>query len=54
MSNHAGRAGAAGDLLAAKGFKVAGAIGVANYLEQGGHWALAATAEQAAAAPIAR
>lgn len=54
VSNHAGRAGAAGDLLAAKGFKVAGAIGVANYLEQGGHWALAATAEQAAAAPVAR
>ncbi|MGQ3057344.1 MAG: rhodanese-like domain-containing protein [Nevskia sp.] len=54
VSNHAGRAGAAGDLLAAKGFKVAGAIGVANYLEQGGHWALAATAEQAAAAPATR
>ncbi|MBA4284556.1 MAG: sulfurtransferase [Xanthomonadaceae bacterium] len=50
VSNHAGRAGAAGDLLAAKGFKVAGAIGVANYLEQGGRWALAASAEQAAVA----
>ena len=50
VSNHAGRAGVAGDLLAAKGFKVAGAIGVANYLEQGGQWALAATAEQAAIA----
>lgn len=38
VSNHAGRAGAAGDLLAAKGFKVAGAIGVENYAEDGGKW----------------
>jgi rhodanese-related sulfurtransferase len=36
LSNHAARAGAAGDLLAAKGFKVAGAIGVQNYEEEGG------------------
>ena len=36
VSNHAGRAGAAGDLLASKGFKVVGAIGVQNYEEQGG------------------
>lgn len=50
VSNHAGRAGVAGDLLAAKGFKVAGAIGVANYLEQGGRWAQAATAEAAGVA----
>ncbi len=42
VSNHAGRAGVAGDLLAAKGFKVAGAIGIENYIEEGGSWARAA------------
>ncbi len=36
VSNHAGRAGAAADLLASHGFKVAGAIGVENYEEEGG------------------
>lgn len=36
LSNHAGRAGAAADLLAGKGFKVAGAVGVQNYEEEGG------------------
>ncbi len=36
VSNHAGRAGAAADLLAGKGFKVAGAIGSENYQEEGG------------------
>jgi rhodanese-related sulfurtransferase len=36
VSNHAGRAGAAGDLLTGKGFKVAGAVGVQNYEEEGG------------------
>lgn len=36
VSNHAGRAGAAADLLTGKGFKVAGAIGVKNYEEEGG------------------
>lgn len=36
VSNHAGRAGAAGDLLAAKGFKVVGAVGAQNYEEEGG------------------
>jgi rhodanese-related sulfurtransferase len=36
VSNHAGRAGAAADLLASKGFKVVGAIGVENYEEEGG------------------
>jgi rhodanese-related sulfurtransferase len=36
VSNHAGRAGKAADLLASKGFKVAGAIGAQNYAEQGG------------------
>lgn len=35
-SNHAGRAGAAGDLLTSKGFKVVGAVGVQNYEEEGG------------------
>ncbi|MCX7099791.1 MAG: rhodanese-like domain-containing protein [Methylococcales bacterium] len=36
VSNHAGRAGAAADLLAAKGFKVVGAVGALNYEEEGG------------------
>jgi rhodanese-related sulfurtransferase len=36
VSNHAARAGAAADLLAAKGFKVAGTVGVENYQEEGG------------------
>ncbi|HTV53851.1 MAG TPA: rhodanese-like domain-containing protein, partial [Terriglobia bacterium] len=36
VSNHAGRAGAAGDLLTSHGFKVAGAIGVENYKAEGG------------------
>lgn len=36
VSNHAGRAGRAGDLLAAKGFKVVGRIGVQNYEQEGG------------------
>ncbi|MET0533351.1 MAG: rhodanese-like domain-containing protein [Steroidobacter sp.] len=36
VSNHAGRAGRAGDLLAAKGFNVVGRIGVQNYEAEGG------------------
>lgn len=36
VSNHAHRAGAAGDLLASKGFKVAGATGSEDYEAQGG------------------
>jgi rhodanese-related sulfurtransferase len=36
VSNHAGRAGAAGDQLTAKGFKVIGAVGAQNYEEEGG------------------
>lgn len=36
VSNHAHRAGAAGDLLSAKGFKVAGATGSEDYEAQGG------------------
>jgi rhodanese-related sulfurtransferase len=36
VSNHAGRAGKAADLLAEKGFQVAGAVGSQNYEEEGG------------------
>jgi len=36
ISNHAGRAGRAGDLLASKGFDVVGRIGVQNYEAEGG------------------
>ena len=36
VSNHAGRAFAAGDLLSDKGFKVIGAAGSENYEQQGG------------------
>jgi len=36
LSNHAGRAAKAADLLAANGFKVAGAAGAQTYEQQGG------------------
>jgi rhodanese-related sulfurtransferase len=36
VSNHAGRAGAAADLLTAKGYTVAGAIGSEDYEKAGG------------------
>ncbi|MDB6062228.1 MAG: sulfurtransferase [Verrucomicrobiaceae bacterium] len=36
VSNHAGRAGQVGDLLASKGFKVAGAAGAETYEQEGG------------------
>jgi rhodanese-related sulfurtransferase len=36
LSNHAGRAGRGADLLASKGFKVAGAAGVQDYEAEGG------------------
>jgi rhodanese-related sulfurtransferase len=36
VSNHAGRAGRAADLLTSKGFKVAGAAGVQTYEQEGG------------------
>ena len=36
VSNHAQRAGAAGDLLSSKGFKVAGATGSEDYEQEGG------------------
>lgn len=59
VSNNAGRAGRAADLLASKGFKVAGAIGAKKYEEEGGKLAKIAKpaprAEAAAAAqPAAR
>jgi len=38
VSNHAGRAAKAADLLAAKGFKVAGAAGAQTYEKDGGKW----------------
>jgi rhodanese-related sulfurtransferase len=36
VSNHAGRAGAAADLLKSKGFNVVGAVGAQDYEEEGG------------------
>lgn len=36
VSNHASRAGKAADLLASKGFQVAGAVGAELYAEEGG------------------
>jgi rhodanese-related sulfurtransferase len=36
VSNHSGRSGKAADLLASKGFKVAGAVGAEYYAEEGG------------------
>ena len=36
VSNHAGRAGKAADLLSSKGFKVAGAVGAETYEKAGG------------------
>jgi rhodanese-related sulfurtransferase len=51
VSNHAHRAGAVGDLLAAKGFKVAGATGSEDYEAQGGKIVrIAAPVKQVAAA----
>jgi len=55
VSNHAGRAGGAADLLASKGFKVAGAVGAQDYEAEGGTLtkitAPAPRQPQAAAAP---
>jgi rhodanese-related sulfurtransferase len=36
VSNHAGRAGKGADLLAEKGFKVVGAVGIQDYEAEGG------------------
>jgi len=53
LSNHAGRAGKAADLLASKGFKVVGAVGAQTYEQQGGtavvHIAIPKTSQTAAA-----
>ena len=54
VSNHAHRAGAAGDLLAAKGFQVVGAVGVQDYEAEGGTLQrVAAPAPRAAASATA-
>jgi rhodanese-related sulfurtransferase len=37
VSNHAGRAGKAADLLSSRGFHVAGAVGAETYEKAGGH-----------------
>ncbi|MFT3906126.1 MAG: rhodanese-like domain-containing protein [Steroidobacteraceae bacterium] len=51
VSNHAGRAGKAADLLAAKGLRVAGAIGAQTYEQEGGTLTkIAAPAPKSAAA----
>lgn len=51
VSNHAHRAGAVGDVLTAKGFKVAGATGSEDYEAQGGKIVrIEAPAKQVAAA----
>lgn len=51
VSNHAHRAGAVGDLLTAKGYKVAGAAGSEDYESQGGKIVrIAPPAKQVAAA----
>ncbi len=53
VSNHAGRAGKAADLLAEKGFTVIGAVGSQHYEEEGGTIVKIAVPppRQAAAAP---
>lgn len=53
VSNHAGRAGKAADLLESKGFKVAGAVGVENYAADGGHLTKIAVPAQTAGAGAA-
>ena len=51
VSNHAHRAGAAGDLLSSKGYKVAGAAGSEDYEAEGGKITrIAAPAQKTAAA----
>jgi rhodanese-related sulfurtransferase len=53
VSNRAHRAGAAGDLLAAHGFNVAGAIGVQDYEAEGGTITRIAPRNAAATPPSA-
>jgi rhodanese-related sulfurtransferase len=53
VSNRAHRAGVAGDILIAKGFKVAGAAGVLDYQDEGGSLTkIAAPAPKPAAAAV--
>jgi rhodanese-related sulfurtransferase len=55
VSNRAHRAGAAGDLLASNGFKVAGAIGTEDYKEAGGYiLKIRPPASASAPAPVSR
>jgi len=53
VSNHAGRAAAAADLLVSKGFKVVGAVGVQDYEEEGGSLTKIAPPKKKPAAPAA-
>jgi len=48
VSNHAGRGGKAADLLASKGFKVAGTVGAQTYEQEGGKIAHVAAPASAA------
>jgi len=52
VSNHALRAGAAGDLLAGKGFNVAGATGSEDYEAEGGTIVRITPPQKTAAAPV--
>jgi rhodanese-related sulfurtransferase len=54
VSNHAGRAGASADLLASKGFKVAGAVGAQDYEAEGGTLTKIAPPPPRAATPAAQ
>ena len=54
LSNHAGRASKAADLLAAKGFNVAGAAGAQTYEQQGGTLAKVAKPTKTTTAAAAR
>lgn len=54
LSNHAARAGKVADVLAAKGFKVAGAAGVQLYEKDGGTLTKIAVPEKKAASTDAR
>jgi rhodanese-related sulfurtransferase len=53
VSNHAGRAGQAGDLLTKNGFKVVGAVGSQLYEAEGGTIVKIAIPQRQAAAPAA-
>ena len=51
VSNHASRGGRAANLLASKGFRVAGTIGAQTYEEEGGHLLKIAPPKPAASDP---